>query len=525
VSGGLNTLAWVVIGSTLAGAITLIFFLRRHLARLLRSERATGARLRAVIEASPAAIVELDELGRIRLWNRMAERMFGWRSDDVVGRPPPVVPAEHEAEHGGVLERARANGFAYSELQLERRDGRSVDVAVSASPVRDATGLVTGTMEVVTDVSDRKRLEEELRLAQRMEALGRLAGGIAHDFNNILLAIKSEAWLLGEQLGEDREERRSVESLERAADRAASLTRQLLAFSRRQVLQPRHLDLNAVVGSTEEMLRRLIGEDVEFATALEHELPAVRADPGQVEQVLINLIVNARDAMPDGGRLTLETHSLESTLGYVVLSVTDTGVGIDPADRPYIFDPFFTTKGPGHGTGLGLATVHGIVRQSGGRIEVASEPGRGATFSVYLPCAEAAPPALVFDTVSRTAANGSGTVLLVEDEALARRPLRRILEGQGYRVLEAADGVEALAVAAGHPDRIDVLLTDVVMPELGGPELAQRLLEERPAVKVVYMSGYVDRAEELLASDDAVLQKPFAPEALTSALERAIEPD
>jgi two-component system cell cycle sensor histidine kinase/response regulator CckA len=525
VSGGLNTLAWVVIGSTWAGAITLIFLLRRNLARLLRSARATGARLRAVIEASPAAIVELDGDGRVRLWNAMAERMFGWRSDEVLERLAPVGQPEGEDEHRRLLERARADGFAHAELSLERRDGRAVDVAVSASPVRDAQGEVTGLMQVITDVGERKRLEDELRHAQRMEALGRLAGGIAHDFNNVLLAIKSEAWLLREQIGEEREERRSVESLERAADRAATLTRQLLAFSRRQVLQPQVLDLNGAVRSMEEMLRRLIDEDVELVTALEPELPSVRADPGQMEQVLVNLIVNARDAMPEGGRLTIETRNLERALGHVVLSVTDTGVGIEPEHRPYIFDPFFTTKGPGHGTGLGLATVHGIVRQSGGRIEVASEPGEGATFSVYLPCAGAAP--IAAPARGRTApAGGSGTVLLVEDETIARRPLRQILEASGYDVLEAADGENALAVAAAHDGRIDVLVTDVVMPELGGPELAQRLLEERPAVKVVYMSGYLDRAADLLAESGngyALLQKPFAPAALTYAVARALE--
>jgi PAS domain S-box-containing protein len=523
---GLSTLAWAVIGSILAGAITLIFLLRRHLSASLESVRATSERFRAVIEASPAAIVELDEHGDVRLWNPTAERMFGWRAAEVLSQPQPAVPAEIADDHQRLLRRARADGSAHAELTFARRDGRDVEVAVSAAPVRDADGSVTGTMEILSDVGDRKRLEEELRQAQRMEALGRLAGGIAHDFNNILLAIKSEAWLLKESIGSVEDERRGVDSLERAAERAATLTRQLLAFSRRQVLQPRLLDLNDTVGSMEELLRRLIGEDVELETVLDPDLPAVRADPGQMEQVIVNLVVNARDAMPDGGRVTIETVSLERSLGHVVLSVSDTGIGITHEDREHIFEPFFTTKGSGKGTGLGLATVHGIVRQSGGRIEVASEPGHGSTFSLYLPCTErAVEPAR--EAAHAHVAPGTGTVLLVEDEAIVREPLRQILEQQGYRVLQAGDGEEALRVAARHAGPVDLLLTDVVMPVLGGPELAERLLDERPDVKVVFMSGYADRAADVLAAAEAAghsfLQKPFAPDSLARTLAQALE--
>jgi two-component system cell cycle sensor histidine kinase/response regulator CckA len=523
---GLNTLGWVVCSGTLAGAVTLVLLLRKHLSASLESARATSERFRAVIEASPAAIVELDEHGDVRLWNPTAERMFGWRASEVLSQPQPAVPPELADAHAQLLSRARAEGSADAELAFVRRDGRTVEVAVSAAPVRDADGRVTGTMEVLTDVGDRKRLEEELRQAQRMEALGRLAGGIAHDFNNILLAIKSEAWLLKESIGSEADERRAVESLERAAERAATLTRQLLAFSRRQVLQPRLLDLNEAVASMEELLRRLIGEDVELETVLDPHLTAVRADPGQMEQVIVNLVVNARDAMPDGGRVTIETRSLERSLGHVVLSVSDTGVGITHEDREHIFEPFFTTKGAGKGTGLGLATVHGIVRQSGGRIEVASEPGHGATFSLYLPCSEQAiEPAR--EPAAASVAPGTGTVLLVEDETIVREPLRQILEQQGYRVLQAGDGEEALRVAADHAGPVDLLLTDVVMPVLGGPELAERLLDERPGLKVVYMSGYADRAADVLAAAEAAghsfLQKPFAPDSLARTLENALK--
>src|SRR5581483_9288888 len=474
---------WMLTTGTLTVAGAVAIYLRSRVVLGAERAQASGERLRALIEASPAAIVELDRSGRVELWNRTAERMFGWLASETVGKPPPV-PEDARAEHERLVGRAVSAGFAQGELRLLRRDGQAVDVAIGVAPVRDAAGVVTGTMEIVSDVSERKRLEDDLRQAQRMEALGRLAGGIAHDFNNILLAIKSQAWLLLDSLPADAEERETVESLERAAERAGALTKQLLAFSRRQVLQPQLMDLNETVSGLDDLLRRLIGEDIELETTLDPELGAVRADPGQIEQVLINLVINARDAMPGGGHLTIESRSLERALGYVVLSVTDTGTGIPPEVRPYIFEPFFTTK-EGHGTGLGLATVHGIVRQSRGHLEVVSEPGKGSTFSVYLPSVGEPVEAPGEVRAPATVLGGHETVLLVEDEEIVRDPMRRILVQQGYRVLEAVE------VAAAHDGQIDVLLTDVVMPGMNGAELAQQLLEERPSVSVVYMSGYV----------------------------------
>ena len=387
---------------------------------------------------------------------------------------------------------------------------------------------VTAALEQAKSRAAMRELERQLLQAQKMEAVGRLAGGIAHDFNNILTAIIGYADLLGEDPATSPDARADLDEIRRAAQRAAALTRQLLAFSRQQVLEPRVFDLNGLVANLEKMLRRLIGEDVELRTALHPDLGPVRADPGQIEQVLVNLVVNARDAMPQGGKITIETDAVEldetyasqhvSVVpgSYTMLAVSDTGSGMDEATRAKIFEPFFTTKAPGQGTGLGLSTVYGIVKQSGGNIWVYSEVGRGTTFKIYLPrvtaAAEAAP-----EPVVATDPGGHETILLVEDSEGVHNLAVRVLRARGYTVLTAHSGAEAETVARTHQGPIHLLLTDVVLPQVGGPELAKRLAAQRPQLKVLFMSGYTDNSivhHGVLAAGVSYLQKPFTPEGL-----------
>jgi len=393
----------------------------------------------------------------------------------------------------------------------------------------------------VEDVTEVVRLERQgnEQQSQRMEALGRLAGGVAHDFNNLLGVITGYGELLGRNLNDDARLTRYVSDILKAADRAGGLARQLLAFSRKQVLQPRVLDLNAVVTDTEKMLRRLIGEDVMLVTVLEEPLGRVKADPGQIEQVLMNLAVNARDAMPRGGRLTIETANVDLDVAYVrlrpgvepgpyvMLAVSDTGHGMKQETLGHVFEPFFTTKAAGKGTGLGLATVHGIVKQSGGHVWVYSEPEHGATFKVYLPrTKETAPAAAVTEKAEHPLPKGVETVLLVEDETGLRELVRECLEGSGYRVLEARQAGHALEIAEDYAGPIHLLVTDVVMPGMSGRELSERLAASHAGMKVLYMSGYTDDAVVLhgvLAEEMAFLQKPFTINALAQKVRALLD--
>jgi nitrogen-specific signal transduction histidine kinase/CheY-like chemotaxis protein len=386
------------------------------------------------------------------------------------------------------------------------------------------------------DVTEKNSLEAQLLQAQKMECVGRLAGGVAHDFNNLLGVITGYGELLRRRVGADPRLRKYVDDILKAAARASELTRQLLAFSRKQVLQPKILDLNAVVGDLERMLRRLIGEDVQLATVLEDQLGPVRADPGQMEQVLMNLAVNARDAMSKGGRLTIETANVTLDDGYcrhepgvspgryAMLAVRDTGHGMAPEVRARVFEPFFTTKEAGKGTGLGLATVHGIVKQSGGHVSVESEPGHGTTFRIYLPRTDAdgdeAPPA----PAPRALPGGTETILVVEDEQSVREIVRESLEASGYRLLEAANGAKALEIA--ERQAIDLLVTDVVMPGFGGRELVERLRARRPELRALYMSGYTDDAvvrHGVMAEAVSFLQKPFTVEGLARKVREVLD--
>ena len=387
------------------------------------------------------------------------------------------------------------------------------------------------------DITPRERLESQLRQAQKMEALGRFAAGVAHDFNNLLTAIQGYASLLLFDLGPIDPRREDLEEIRKASERAAGLTRQILAFSRRHVGEPEAVDLNRIVDHIEGMLPRLIGEDVAFVSVLEPELGAVKADPRQLEQVVMNLVANARDAMPDGGRVTVETANDRVTEGdpraspdlppgpYVVVTVRDTGTGIDPEIQGKIFDPFFTTKEPGRGTGLGLSTVYGIVKQVGGHIEVESERDHGAVFRIYLPALEgvqvertAFPPPVM-------APRGWETILLVEDEESVRVFANKALEKQGYTVLEARHGRDALTRLAEHTGPVHLVITDLVMPEMSGSELARQLSGERPGVPVLFMAGYSDSeiAQRGLPANSAYLQKPFTSDALARKVREVLE--
>ena len=479
-----------------------------------------------------------DETLEFLAVNEAAVRSYGYTLDEFLNmtirdiHPPEEIPAFEERL--AQTDETRGPGLRMRTWTHRKKDGGLIQAEVTSTRITFAGRKACLTL--VNDVTEKKVLEAQLIQAQKMESVGRLAGGVAHDFNNLLGVITGYGELLRRRLEEPRLKKYSEDILQ-AADRAAGLTRQLLAFSRRQVLQPRVLGLNGIVEEVEKMLRRLIGEDIKLTTALARDIGLVRADRGQVEQVLMNLAVNARDAMPKGGRITLETARVELDEAYtrkhegiapghyVMLAVSDTGHGMTPDVRARIFEPFFTTKGEGKGTGLGLATVYGIVKQSGGHIFVYSEPGAGSTFKVYLPRIEAeaeveAPAALL------APARGSETILLVEDEVSLRELVRECLEDCGYTVLDARHGADALVRAAGHKGPIHLVVTDVVMPGIGGRDLVERLAAQHPGLRVLYMSGYTDDAvvhHGVLSEEMDFLQKPFTQEELARKVREVLD--
>jgi PAS domain S-box-containing protein len=531
------------------GRLTAIWGTQRDVTeRRMQEEivRATRDQLGALVQASPIAIVALAPTGEVLSWNRAAERDFGWTAEEAMGRRLLCVPEDKQAEFDENLRHVlQGNSFMGRETVRVRKDGSRIDVSISTAALHDAGGRAVGLVAMYLDISGRlhaeealRRSQEQLRQAQKMEAVGRLAGGVAHDFNNLLSAILSYSEMVLAQLPEYHPSRDDIEQIRQAGARAAELTQQLLAFSRRQLLQPRTINLNTVVAGVDRMLRRVIGEDIELRTVLAPDLGYARADAGQLEQVLMNLAVNARDAMPAGGTLTLTTaNAVVSESGaarglsphprhYVTLEVRDTGVGMTREVQDRIFEPFFTTKGPSHGTGLGLSTVYGIVVQSGGRIVAASEPGAGSTFTIYLPAHAADPETAVAVPPQPQVRGGAETVLLVEDEQLVRQLTREILRRNGYRVLEACDGVEAMATLQEHRGTIHLLLTDVVMPRMSGHELVELARPLRPDMRILYVSGYSEEAiarQGQLTEGIELLSKPFTPGVLTAKIRQLLD--
>jgi PAS domain S-box-containing protein len=501
---------------------------------LLQSEQ----RYRLLFEQNPQPmwVFDTETLSFLEV-NEAAIHHYGYSREEFQAmtikdiRPPDEVPK--------LLDNVASITLAYEEAgtwRHKKKDGTIIDVEITA---HDLTFYGRPTQMVLAyDVTERRLLEEQLRQSQKMEAVGQLAGGVAHDFNNLLTVITGYSDLMLRRLDDKSPLRTSLEEIKKAGERAASLTRQLLAFSRKQVLQPKVLQLNAVVADVYKMLRRLIGEDIDPVTLLEPSLGQVKADPGQIEQVILNLAVNARDAMPQGGKLTIETanvyldnqyarrHTAIQPGQYVMLAVSDTGCGIDPETQVRMFEPFFTTKEPGKGTGLGLSTVYGIVRQSGGHLWVYSEVGKGTTMKIYLPRVDAGAERDEACSVPTELPQGRGTVLLTEDEEQVRQMIRIILEMGGYRVLEAPGGAEALALYEQHEGQIDLIMTDVVMPGMSGRELAQSLETLHPGIRVLYMSGYTDDAivrHGLLDQEITFLQKPFTPEALMRKVREVLD--
>jgi PAS domain S-box-containing protein len=495
--------------------------------------------LRALIDAAPLAIFAIDAQQRITTWNPAAERTFGWKAAAVLGEPPPVVPPEKQTEFQMLVERdLRGQPTSGLETQWQTRDGKRIDLNLYTAPIYDAHGSCNGSIMLIVDTTEGKKLEEQYRQAQKMEAVGRLAGGVAHDFNNLLTVITGYSDMLKTQLPSNDPLWPALDEISMAADRAASLTQQLLTLSRKQVLVRRPLDLNALVTDAAKLLRRLIGEDIELVTRLRTPLRLIMGDVSQINQIILNLAVNARDAMPHGGKLTIETSNVDLEEDFlqgeadvragpfVLLSLSDTGVGI-PADvLPNIFEPFFTTKGTGKGTGLGLATVYGIVRQSEGLIRVDTQLGKGATFRLYFPQAQGTPAQPVSrPSVPGVVRSGHATVLLIEDDNALRSLARMVLEGHGYKVLEARSGSEALAICGDIMQQIDLVVSDVVMPGLSGRMLGETILRLRPAIRILYMSGYIDDTLTRHGVEAGMhyLQKPFTPQGLLRKIREVLD--
>jgi len=540
--------AWVDIELSAAiirneqGEILGYVIIKRDITEKKRAEdalRESEERFTTFMDNSPVVAFMRDERGRYVYVNRAFELLVKrpWR--EIVGKTPFDIWSAETA--GGLFETDKDVLTSGRPIELYEKTslpgGETKEWLAVKFPFQNRLGKpLVGCVAI--DATERKSLEEQLRQSQKMEAVGRLAGGIAHDFNNLLTIVSGYCQLLLDSSGIGERDRSGIKEIKKAGEQAASLTRQLLAFSRKQVLAPRVLDLNAVVSNLEKMLRRLIGEDIELVTILRADLGRVKVDPGQVEQIIMNLAVNARDAMPKGGKLTIETANVEldepyahSHLPcqpghYVMLAISDTGTGMDVETQKHIFEPFFTTKEKGKGTGLGLATVYGIIKQSGGFIWVYSEAGHGSAFKIYLPRTMERGEVVDVAPSHGEPLKGTETILLVEDEAALRAMVQGILIAHGYKVLEAANGMEALILSKQYSDPIHLLLSDVVMPQMSGRELAERMTCFRPAMKVLYVSGYTDEVivhNGMLGLSTDFLQKPFTPAALARKIREVLD--
>ena len=494
------------------------------------------SRLASIIDSSEDAIISKGLDGTITSWNKGAERIYGYTPEEIIGKYISLLtPSDRPDEIPEILRKiARGESVEHHESVRVTKDGRHLNVSISVSPLRDATGDIVGASAIARDITAQKRAEGQLRQSQKMEAIGRLAGGVAHDFNNILGIINACTEFLRDRIDPAAEPSLYVENIKKATERGASLTRQLLAFSRTPAIQPRVLDLNERLKDISKLLRPLLGDDVEILIVPRSPSAVVEADPGQLDQIVVNLAVNARDAMPRGGKFILETgavrfdeafaeqHQPMAAGKYVLLAVSDTGIGMDEATLSRIFEPFFTTKELGKGTGLGLATVYAIVKQSAGHILVYSEPGHGTTFKIYLPSADHKIGLESTPELETVGPKRQGTtVLLVEDDEIMRSLTRQLLQEHGYTVVEADDGKSALEWVQSHPGPIDLLLTDVVMRRMSGPELVERLNASHPTLKVVYMSGYTGELiaeREVLKRGITLLEKPFSRTALLNTI-------
>ncbi len=510
--------------------------------RLAIERDALLSRMQLHIERMPLAYVLFDNEMRIIDWNQAAERIFGYAKEEMLGEGPPYekfVPRSFQAEAGEILTRIRSGDMkAQSINENLTKDGRTITCQWYNTPLRDDDGRFVGFLSLAEDVTERKSLEAQFQQAQKMETIGHLAGGVAHDFNNLLAVILGCCQFLENDATLNGDSRGLVEEIYKAGSRATALTKQLLAFSRQQILRPKVLNLNEVVTEAVTMLDRLIGEDIALKTNLCARLWPVKVDAGQMNQVIMNLAVNARDAMPEGGKLTIETanreldeayaqiHSDVKAGPYALLSISDTGCGMDEKTKAHMFEPFFTTKDIGKGTGLGLATVFGIVKQSGGHIAVYSELGKGTTFKVYLPTDEAATESVPNKKLPAVLPRGTESVMLVEDEEMLRSLTCSILECQGYTVLQAGNGDEALRTYERHQGSIHLLLSDVVMPKMGGRQLYDWLRVSQPDLKVLFMSGYTDDAvirHGVLEAETNFIGKPFTYAALATKVRSVLD--
>jgi two-component system cell cycle sensor histidine kinase/response regulator CckA len=507
--------------------------------------RASEERFRLLVEGvQDYAIIMLDPTGKIATWNQAAERLTGYQAKEIIGQHFGCLSTADNVASGlpeRILQQAVAQGRYEEEGWRARNDGSRFWANVVITALLDAAGTLRGFASVSRDLTQHRRAEElenQLRQAQKLEVVGQLAGGVAHDFNNLLTIISGNSELLLGMLPSNDPKSEAVKAISEAGERAAGLTRQLLSFSRRAVLETKVLDLNEVVKETEQMLRPMIGEDILLTAVLEPNISRIEVDPGQIGQVLMNFAVNSRDAMPQGGTLTIETSDIQLDEAYaaqhpdckpgryVKLAVTDNGCGMTPEVKAHIFEPFFTTKGPGKGTGLGLATVYGIVKQSGGSIDLDTEPGHGTTFKIYLPAVDEPLPPVAHDQRATKVTGGAETVLLVEDEDAVRAIAVLALQTQGYTVLQAQSGKKALGIIEKHRGHIDLLVTDVVMPGMSGQELAEALCLQYPSLKVLYLSGYADDSVSrhgILQVEVAFLQKPYTPLSLARKVREVLD--
>jgi two-component system, cell cycle sensor histidine kinase and response regulator CckA len=495
--------------------------------------------IRTLIQSSPLAIMAIDPQMNVQIWNPAAEKLFLWKEEEVIGKPLPIVPEDRSNEFREYYQQVmRGEAIKEKKTQRRRKDQSLIDVSLSTSALFNKQGEVCGAMAIILDITEQRKLEEQLRQSQKIEAVGRLAGGVAHDFNNLLTAIIGYSDLALHYLDNKEQLKKKLEEVKRSANRATSMTRQLLAYSRKQMIQPKVLNLNSVLNDMQKMVRQLIGEDIDIVFSLNNDLGSIRADIGQMEQMILNLLVNSRDAMPQGGTVTVKTQNvyldeeharqyIDITPGnYIMLSVADSGAGMDEETQKHIFEPFFTTKPTGMGTGLGLSTVYGVVKQSGGHVTVWSKIGQGTDFTIYLPQIDSEPDPIPQPVAPSELPTGTETVLVVDDDENIRTLVSETLEECGYTVLRAQHGGEALLICQKHRGEIHLMLSDVVMPQIGGRVLAEKLVLLYPNIKMLFMSGYTDDIlvrHIVLDANPLFLEKPFTMQALACKVREVLD--